>query len=210
MKSTAILVLSAAAAARLYIQAAEEVTMKAEKAVVITFPSQPSRTYKVLGAETADGPWRSLQDGITGTGGEVTVFYKSESDQKLFFKVEGREGTPAQQSLLAMARLDLSKQNLNGIQLPGHDLELFTLSGASFANANLAGANLSSVVASETSFRGADLRGIVTDGGTSFGGASFNGANLEGTRLWARLANTDFRNARLNGASFVFSSLRGA
>src|SRR5690242_11629158 len=67
---------------------AEEVSINVEKAVVITFPSQDSRTYKVLGAESADGPWRSLQDGIAGTGGEVTVFYKSQSDQKLFFKVE--------------------------------------------------------------------------------------------------------------------------
>ena len=77
---------------------AEEVTMKAEKAVVITFDSQTQRNYKLLGAENAAGQWSTLQDGIVGTGGEVTIFYKSESDQKLFFKVETSDGPPGQRS----------------------------------------------------------------------------------------------------------------
>src|SRR3954471_7196213 len=83
---------------------AADVSMKAEKAMVITFPSQQQKTYKVLAAQTAQGAWTTLQDGIVGTGGEVTIFYKSESDQKLFFKVETSDGPPGQRSLLSLAR----------------------------------------------------------------------------------------------------------
>jgi uncharacterized protein YjbI with pentapeptide repeats len=217
---------------------AEEILMKAENAVVITFGSQENRTYKVLGAESADGPWRSLQDGIAGTGGEVTVFYKSASDQKLFFKVEGADGSsgqqpilsPTRQSLLAAARLNLSAQSFAAAQLPGADLMRFTLDDANFEAANLKGANLTGAAAQGTSFNGADLRSAVTDGqgrfeGASFNGAdlrgfvtgngnfnraNFNGANLEGTRVWASMINADFRNAPLNGAAFLLSRLSGA
>jgi uncharacterized protein YjbI with pentapeptide repeats len=197
---------------------AEEVSLNVEKAVVITFPSQDSRTYKLLGADTAEGPWRSLQDGITGTGGDVTVFYKSQSDQKLFFKVEGRDGSPApqlllspaQQALLAAARLDLSGQNLAGSQLAGGDLKLFRLDEAILDNADLRGANFSSTGARRTSFKGADLRGMVTDGASNFDAANFNGANLEGTRIWANMGGSDFRNAKLNGAYFILTSVSWA
>jgi uncharacterized protein YjbI with pentapeptide repeats len=210
---------------------AEEVTVKAEKAVVITFPSQDSRTYKILGAENAEGPWRSLQDGIAGTGGEITVFYKSQSDQKLFFKVEGAEGSPApltllsptDQALLAGARLNLTGRDFAGFNLQGRDLMQFIFRGANLRGANLsradlreaelseaildganlAGANLIAASANNASFQGADLRGIVMHGHTSFQGAKFNGANMEGTRFWAGMSATDFRNAKLNGAFFI-------
>jgi uncharacterized protein YjbI with pentapeptide repeats len=209
---------------------AEEVSLNVEKAVVITFPSQDGRAYKLLGAESANGPWRSLQDGIGGTGGEVTVFYKSQTDQKLFFKVETAEGSPARQSFLSVARLNLSGQNFAGQQFPGEDLKLFTLNGTVFENANLRGANLSGASATGANFAGADLRGVVTDESTTFSGATFYGANLEGTRfqvarlenadfrgaklggavIYTSAANSDFRSAVLNGATFVFASLSGA
>lgn len=206
---------------------AEEVSVNVEKAVVITFPSQNQRTYKVLGADTAGGPWRSLQEGIAGTGGEVTVFYKSETDQKLFFKVETAEGSPARQSFLSVARLNLSAQNFTGQQLAGEDFKLFTLTGTIFEDANLRGANLAGASAGGANFAGADLRGVLTDGNTVLTGATFLGANLEGTRFqvaglddadfrnaklggavfYTSVANSDFRGATLNGAVFVFANL---
>ena len=48
--------------------AAEDVVMKAEKAVVITFDSQSQRTYKLLGAQSAAGQWDTLKGGFVGTG----------------------------------------------------------------------------------------------------------------------------------------------
>ena len=198
-------------AALLFELSAQEVALTVESAVAIKFPSQDGRTYNVLGAESADGPWRSLQDGIEGTGGEVTVFYRSEIDQKLFFKVEGRGGSTARQSFLSLARLDLSAQNFTGQQLPGADMKLFTLNGAIFDNADLAGANLAGARADGASFKGADLRGIIMDGSTRFSDANFNGANLEGVRFVAQsMRGTDFRNASLNNAVFYFASLPGA
>jgi uncharacterized protein YjbI with pentapeptide repeats len=196
---------------------AEEVTLKAEKAVVITFPSQQERTYNVLGAESAAGPWRSLQDGIAGTGGEVTVFYKSETDQKLFFKVEGRQGSPvspARETFESLARLNLSKQNFTGQQYPGENFNLFTLSGTIFNNANLKNASFLGATGDQASFANADLRGILTDQDTHFENASFAGANLEGTRLSGHMDAADFRNARLTNAvvfiSAQYADFRGA
>lgn len=157
----------------------EEVSIHVEKAVVITFPSQDRRAYRLLGTEVAEGPWRPLQEGIVGTGGEVTIFYKSESDQKLFFKVETSDGSPAQRSLLSVARLNLAELDFTGYQLPGYEMKLYDLTGTKFDNANLAGANLIGARADKASFRGADLRGILSDGGSRFGEASFNEANLE-------------------------------
>ena len=190
---------------------AEEISLDVQKAAVITFPSTDKRTYQLFGAENAEGPWRSLQDGITGTGGAVTIFYKSESDQKLFFKVEGRDGSPAQQALLSAARLDLRAQNFTGIQLPGQDLKLFNLADATFDNANLAGAILSGATAENTSFKGADLSGAFIYDAGNLNGAHFNGANLQGQRFGSSpMQNADFRSAKLEGASFSLSGLRGA
>jgi uncharacterized protein YjbI with pentapeptide repeats len=190
---------------------AEEISIKAENAVVITFASQPSRTYKVLGTETPEGPWRSLQDGIAGTGGEVTVFYKSASDQKLFFKVEARDGSPARPVFESVARLNLSGQDFSGFQLPGEDFKLFTLTGAIFSNANLRGANLIGAVANRANFAGADLRDILIDETTVFTGANLRGANFEGSSVRsASWAEADLQNARLNRVAFIRTSLAKA
>src|SRR5688500_18233087 len=116
---------------------AEEVALTAEKATVITFPSQTQRVYKLLAADSAAGAWETLQDGIVGTGGEVTIFYKSESNQKLFFKVETSDGPPGQRSLLSLANLDISNKDLSGYDLEGADLRGYTFTGSRFDGANL-------------------------------------------------------------------------
>src|SRR5262245_20571498 len=74
--------------------AGAEVEIHVEKSATITFTSENNRAYKLLAAEDPARTWHMLQDGIAGTGGEVTIFYKSESDQKLFFKIETSDGPP--------------------------------------------------------------------------------------------------------------------
>src|SRR5687768_8122529 len=132
---------------------AEEVAMTAQSATVITFPSQTQRTYKLLAAQSAAGQWEAIKDGIVGTGGEVTIFYKSESNQKLFFKVETSDGPPGQRSLLSLANLDISGENLSGYDLEGADLRGFKFHATQFDGANLLAANLS-----EGDFDSADFR----------------------------------------------------
>src|SRR5687767_213463 len=104
---------------------AEEVQLQAEKATVITFPSQTQRSYKLLAAQSAAGEWETVQDGIVGTGGEVTIFYKSESNQKLFFKVETSDGPQSQRTLWSLANLTILNKDLSGYDLEGDDLRGF-------------------------------------------------------------------------------------
>jgi uncharacterized protein YjbI with pentapeptide repeats len=181
---------------------AEEVELKTERAFVLTFPSQSQRSYKLLGATNAAGTWTALQDGIVGTGGEVTIFYKSESDQKIFFKVQTSDGPPGQRSLLSLARLDLANQDLSGYNLEGADLRNFKFTGAKFDKANLVAANLSEANVEQASFQGADLSHAIVDRMYGYN-ANFNGANLEGVAFRNNnLFLADLRNAKLTGASF--------
>src|SRR5690349_16249619 len=67
---------------------AAEIPLVVQKSTVVTFPSESGKTYKLLSAaDPSPTNWTLAQDGIQGTGGKVTIFYKSEGDQKLFFKV---------------------------------------------------------------------------------------------------------------------------
>jgi uncharacterized protein YjbI with pentapeptide repeats len=198
-----------AAAAFLHVPA-EEVPMKAENAVVITFPSQVQRTYKLLAAPNAGQQWAMVQDGIVGTGGEVTIFYKSQSDQKLFFKVETSEGPAGQRSLLSLANLDISNKDLSGYDLEGDDLRGYNFRRSKFDNANLMAANLSEANVGEASFVGADLR-FATVQRLNLEVANLSQANLEGVRFVGAYAGfADFRNANLKGVQFDGTVLRGA
>jgi uncharacterized protein YjbI with pentapeptide repeats len=188
--------------AALAIVRAEDVEMKAEKAMVITFPSQTQRTYKLLAAPNASGTWATLKDGIVGTGGEVTIFYKSESDQKLFFKVETSDGPPGQRSLLSLANLDISGENLSGYDLEGADLRGFKFEGTQFDGANLVAANISEGIFDSADFTGADLSHVVA-ANVKMEGASFSAANLDGVRfVGGSLRRADFRNANMKGVQF--------
>lgn len=188
----------------------EEVAMKAERAFVITFDSQSQRTYKLLAAENAAGNWATLQDGIVGTGGEVTVFYKSESDQRLFFKVETSDGPPGQRSLLSLANLDISNRDLSGYDLEGDDLRGFKFFSSIFQDANLSAANLSEANFTEANFTGADLSHAVAVE-VSMHGANLNGADLTGIHfVQGDLGSADLRNANLTGVSFTGTALNGA
>ena len=189
---------------------AEEVAMKAENAVIITFPSQSQRSYKLLAATNANSSWATLQDGIVGTGGEVTIFYKSQRDQKFFFKIETSDGPAGQRSLLSLARLDLSNSDLTNYDLEGQDLRGFKFFGAKFDNANLTAANLSEAGFDNASFVGADLSHATVDRANFFN-ANLTGANLEGIVFDdIGLTRADLRNARLAGARFRRSTLNNA
>jgi uncharacterized protein YjbI with pentapeptide repeats len=230
MKIKAFISLSVVGSAFICGSSGEEVAMKAEKAMVITFDSQTQRTYKLLGAENASGSWATLQDGIVGTGGEVTIFYKSESDQKLFFKVETSDGPPGQRSLLSLANLSILNKDLTGYDLEGEDLRGFKFDGSIFDDANLTAANLSDGSFAGAMFNGVDLSAAILSGGyfsnAQFSGAdlshvvavhvylygaNLNGANLEGARfVGGTLMNADLRNTNLRGVSFDGTGLAGA
>src|SRR3954466_14607172 len=81
-----------------------EIPLDVQKSTVITFPSEPGKSYKLLSAQNPSPTnWALAQDRIQGTGGKVTIFYKSEGDQKLFFKVEeGSANAPDQKPLFTM------------------------------------------------------------------------------------------------------------
>lgn len=190
---------------------AQEISLKVEKATVVTFPSEPGKGYTLL---TATNPaaenWTVAEENIAGTGGEVTVFYKSESDQKLFFKV--KEGVPpnGQRSLLALSRLDLSERDLTGYDLKKEELRRFNFSKAKLVNAKLNGANLIGAVFDGADLSGADLREAEIDA-ANFVTCNFTRANLSGLKFVDQsFHQSDFRDAILMGASFRNCSFNSA
>jgi uncharacterized protein YjbI with pentapeptide repeats len=182
---------------------APDVAIHVERAAVITFASDNNQSYKLLAAENASGDWATLKDGIAGTGGEVTVFYKSESNQKLFFKVEISDGPPGQKSLASLARLDVSLRDLTSYDLEGADLREYKFYSSILDNANLVATDLRGAGFQNASMKGTDLRNAVFDN-TSFYAVNFSGANLSGLLFdeKVRLDLADFRNAILTGTRF--------
>jgi uncharacterized protein YjbI with pentapeptide repeats len=188
----------------------EEVALKVERSTTITFPSQNDRAYKLLAAEAPSGTWSVLKDGIAGTGGDVTIFYKSESDQKLFFKVETSDGPPGQRSLISLARLDVSHRNLTGYDLEGADLREYKFYSSTLDNANLAGADLRGAGFQNASMRGADLRNVIF-GNTGLYGVDLSGANLGGVNMAVPdlyLTEVNLQGAKLQGARLPASMTR--
>src|SRR5688500_16695701 len=207
MKVKGVISLSVIVSAFIGVGRAEDVAMKAEKAMVITFPSKTQRTYKLLAAQNASGNWTSLKDGIVGTGGEVTIFYKSESDQKLFFKVETSDGPAGQRSLFSLANLDISGENLANYDLEGADLRGFTFRATQFDGANLTAANISDADFDSADFTGADLSHALAVQ-VKMQRATFTNANLEGIRFdGGNVSSADFRGANLKGVVFAGTEL---
>jgi uncharacterized protein YjbI with pentapeptide repeats len=191
---------------------AEEVTIHVEKSAAITFQSEDQRAYKLLAASDPAGTWRTIKDRITGTGGEVTIFYRSEADQKVFFKVETSDGPPGQRSLISLARLDVSERDLTGYDLEGADLREYKFYDSTLDGADLAGADLRGTGFQGASMKGADLRGTLI-GFTSFDGVDFTGANLSGLTFKKGdvfLENAKFQGTILTGTHFIGADLSGA
>jgi uncharacterized protein YjbI with pentapeptide repeats len=195
------------AAASAILCSAEEVAIHVERSTSIRFPSQSGRAYKLLAAEDPSGSWSVLKDGITGTGGEVTIFYKSEADQKLFFKIETSDGPPGQRSLISLARLDVSKRELQGYDLEGADLRDYKFYESILDGANLAGADLRGAGFQNATMKGADLRNAIL-GLTSFYGVDLEGADFSGVNLGS--PDTVFDGANLRGAKLVGARFQGA
>jgi uncharacterized protein YjbI with pentapeptide repeats len=159
--------------------------------------------------------WTAVAQNVQGTGSEVTIFYKTETDQKLFFKVDGVDATltpqsilsVAQQSLLSQARLDLSERDLSGYQLRGADFTHFTLLSTRLEGATLTGATFKNTSAQGSSFKNADLsHATFTESGLAQ--CNFNGANLTGDMFAGlNMRETDFRNANLTGTVFDHTAL---
>ncbi len=215
---------------------AAEIPLDVQKSTVITFPSESGKSYKLLSAtDPSPTNWALAEDGIQGTGGKVTIFYKSEGDQKLFFKVEeGPATNPGQIPLYALARLDLSHRDLTGYQLAGQRLNGFNLDSVLLDGANLSGADLRGASIFRGSAQGADLSNAKVEGfsayqanlsganltGDKFVGASFYGANLFGANLtgtsfescnlsFANLSAHDLSNRSFHGSFFDGANLRG-
>jgi uncharacterized protein YjbI with pentapeptide repeats len=188
---------------------AAEIPLEVQKSTVVTFPSESGKTYKLLSAtDPSPASWALAQDGIQGTGGKVTVFYKSEGDQKLFFKVEeGPATNPDQKPLYALARLDLSRRDLTGYQLAGQVLNGFNLDSSIFDRANLKGADLTGANLPLVSAQGADLSNARV-AGVNASRANFSGANLSGVKFSnANLNRANLSGANLTGTSFEVCNL---
>lgn len=96
--------------------------------------------------------------------------------------------------------LDLSKTNLQKVNLFDSNLEHADLSESNLEEANLWSANLKNVNLRKANLKGANLFEA------HLKNANFFGANLEGSKLWeANLDGADLREANMNGAD-----LRGA
>ena len=97
------------------------------------------------------------------------------------------------------AGIDLSHQNLSGIDLSGCYLEYANLTGA-----NLSGSNLSKAVLAHANLSGANLKAALLSG-ANLGDIDFTGADLSG----ADLSNTRLSKSRLVDAKFVACNLAG-
>jgi uncharacterized protein YjbI with pentapeptide repeats len=109
------------------------------------------------------------------------------------------------QDVRSPKQLDISGQNLSGINLMNCDLRVANLSQANIYTANLCGTNLS-----EADVHGADLRGTYLCWadlrGANLGEADLRGANLDRAILYGTILGR----ADLRGVSWDTADVRGA
>ncbi|WP_207449302.1 pentapeptide repeat-containing protein [Roseomonas marmotae] len=110
---------------------------------------------------------------------------------------------------------NLSGLLLNGLRLPGGELEKAALSGAKLrravlANATMKDATIVQADLTDARLEGADLSGavlVLSDGSRT----AFNRADARGTNFsLGHFPSADFRAASLQSARFAFADLRGA
>lgn len=163
---------------------ADEINLVVRKSIQVEFQTQPGKNYQLFSAPNVEATYQPLGEPLAGTGGRVTLFYNTEVDQKVFFKVGEATAGPVP-SLHQLSRLDL-----NGADLTGR-----VLTSESFVRADLRDAIL----------RNADLRGVNFDRAnlrwTDFTGADLRGASLRGVYL----LKNNFANADLRGVDFFFA-----
>lgn len=116
--------------------------------------------------------------------------------------------------------IDLSRQDLSGVNLSGCYLEAVNLSNAKLSGANLEGAILAFANLSRCDLSGANLKGANL-GSADLSEALFNGADMTAVQLGksvltgaklidCELTNADFMESNLAGADFSRSTLPGA
>jgi uncharacterized protein YjbI with pentapeptide repeats len=78
--------------------AADTVTLDIKKSIKITWPSEKGKSYRLMSTmDVGLQNFQSLGQPMDGNGGNITVFYDTQVDQKVFFRVD--EGTaPAGQA----------------------------------------------------------------------------------------------------------------
>ncbi|HIG31121.1 MAG TPA: hypothetical protein EYQ50_26285 [Verrucomicrobiales bacterium] len=64
------------------------VELEITRAVKVTFQPEEGKSYQVLSSSDAEKIFQSIGEPVAGNGGKISVFYESEENQKVFFKVE--------------------------------------------------------------------------------------------------------------------------
>ena len=76
---------------------AQNVELDIERSVKVEFNSQKGYSYNVYGtSDPAKKPGWNLLGGGDGTGENIVFFYRSEADQKVFFRVESEPSEPGE------------------------------------------------------------------------------------------------------------------
>jgi len=190
---------------------AQEIELVVQHSIQVSFNSEAEKAYQVFTTPNVDRTnWQPLGEPVQGNGDKITFFYNTKEDQKVFFKVEGGEGSqPGElnkrlnqiESILNVIKEDkfvFSFENFDGVDLSWLDYKREIprpfLSGnsmraefSSFKVANFNGANLDFVEFLECDFESAEFRN------TNAKFANFSGSDL---------TNATFVNANIRGAFF--------
>lgn len=70
----------------------QEIQLEIKKSIQLSFPTAVGKDCKIFSSPNAEGQWQALGQTVAGNGGQVTVIYNTESDQKAFFKVTATDG----------------------------------------------------------------------------------------------------------------------
>ena len=98
---TAIIVLAIVAIAT-PLHAADDVTLDIKKSIKITWQSKVGKNYQLMSTtDVGLQNYQTLGVPLDGTGGNITVFFDTEVDQKVFFRVEEVDGSASQATAMA-------------------------------------------------------------------------------------------------------------
>ena len=97
MKATNLLSVLALAGAGTILQA-QDIELDIERSVKVEFNSEKGYSYNVYGtSDPAKKTGWKLLGGGDGTGENIVFFYRTESDQKIFFRVESEPSEPGEE-----------------------------------------------------------------------------------------------------------------
>lgn len=117
--------------------------------------------------------------------------------------------------LSGLTGIDLSNQNLIGLDLSGLNLSESNFSGANLSNSNLSDVNLSNTILIGAYLTGSNLSGVNLSGadlsGLNLSGLNLSGANLSGLNLdGLNLSDANLSGVNLSAVSLIAANLSGA